>query len=224
MTKTTKSPKHLTIVNISTYEGMRVNSNYEMIEDYLKITKQVIDKATEQFPRTSVFLFGLNFPKSWGDEDEVFLDTVRKSISKFWKNLDREISKNITNRMQTVTRVHPNEMRYIWAKERKESTNPHYHAAIFLNADCFKGLGAPDSKKNSIAVCVIKAWLKALNLDEQKPNGLVHFPSNPIYLINKNSESFCKELSDVFYRLSYLSKFETKEINSSSRSFGYSLN
>lgn len=222
MNQLNPTPKHLTVKSLSTYEGHSVNSNYPMVVDYLNKTKQVLDNALNEFSRTLVINFGLHFPLAW-ESSSVHADVMNQSISRFFKYFDRELDKVLAERLRQGKRVHPNRIRYVWTRERANSLNPHYHAAIFLNADCFRGKGSYDLTSNSIASCIQIAWQKAIGLDEFIQYGLVHFPENSEYRLDLNSVSYSQQYGDVINRLSYYCKLTTKEFSPAFRSFGYSL-
>ncbi|MEC8328124.1 MAG: inovirus Gp2 family protein [Pseudomonadota bacterium] len=222
MTQLNPTPKHLTVKTLSTYEGHSVNNNYPVVVDYLNKTKQVLDNALNDFSRTLVINFGLHFPLAW-EGSCVHADVMNQSISRFFKYFDREVDKVLAERLKQHKRVHSNRIRYVWARERSNSLNPHYHVAIFLNADCFRGKGSYDLTSNSIASCIQIAWHKAIGLDEFIQYGLVHFPENGDYRVDSNSESYIHQCDDVINRLSYYCKFTTKEFSSTFRCFGYSF-
>ncbi|WP_105255372.1 inovirus Gp2 family protein [Pseudoalteromonas sp. T1lg75] len=222
MNQSNKTPKHLTINTASSYQGLSVNNNHGMVVQYLDRTKIVLDNALQQFPRTLVINFGLSFPQSW-EGSCVHADVINRSISLFFKNFEREVDKVLAERRGQGKRVHPNCIRYVWARERGSSLNPHYHVAIFLNADCFRGTGAYDLASNSIASSIQIAWNKALYLDSFLSYGLVHFPQNSEYRVDSNSMLYPKQYGDVINRLSYYCKITTKEYSSAHRNFGYSL-
>lgn len=214
-------PKHLTIAQISNYNGLPVNRNYPLVIDYLDKTKNVLDKAINQFPRTLTVLFELRFPAYWRNCD-VFADRAENIISQFFKLLGREIDKLINARKKKDVYVHPNAIRYIWAREQSESDYPHFHVAIFLNNQCFWRIGSHDANGKGIGTCICVAWSKAIGLDYNAPNSLVNFPDNGSKIVNSRSFNYSEDYKDLFYRLSYYSKQTTKIFNCKYRCFGYS--
>ncbi|WP_416372729.1 YagK/YfjJ domain-containing protein [Alcanivorax sp.] len=58
-------------------------------------------------------------------------------------------------------------------------------------------------------MAIHKAWVSA-TYQMAKPS-LVHFCANGSYVIDRRSMEFERQKRDVFYRLSYLAKVETKE-------------
>ena len=125
-------------------------------------------------------------------------------------------------------RVYPCRLRYIWVKEKNYSDNWHYHVCILLNRDAYFTLGKfKHDKENrdvrsNMADRINDAWASALKILPEISRGLVHFSHNPIYYIDCNTPEAFQQYSDLFYRLSYFAKVETKHYGDHSKNFGCS--
>lgn len=73
-----------------------------------------------------------------------------------------------------------------------------------------------------MAMRIMAAWISALGIPRDESVGLVHFPAKRVYRIDANSDGFFFQVSDLFKRLSYLAKADTKQYGDASKSFGCS--
>jgi hypothetical protein len=133
-------------------------------------------------------------------------------------------------------RVHPCKLRHIWAREQDSAIHSHYHVALLLNRDAYFSLGdlrnrasesgrgnQPESDvSRNMAGRIRKAWASALGLRPEQAAGLVHFSDNPVHRIDANSPDFGRQFASAFYRVSYLTKADTKHYGDGHNSFGCS--
>lgn len=114
--------------------------------------------------------------------------------------------------------------RYIWCREKDTGLYPHYHLVLFFNKDHYAYLGDynnPDA--NNMATRIQKAWCSALGLPYPHYAHLVHFPENRVYWISRSAANNREQIyADFLFRLAYLSKVDTKDINDGQRNFGCS--
>lgn len=114
--------------------------------------------------------------------------------------------------------------RYIWCREKDTGLYPHYHLVLFFNKDHYAYLGDynnPDA--NNMATRIQKAWCSALGLPYPHYAHLVHFPENRMYWISRSAANNREQIyADFLFRLAYLSKVDTKDINDGQRNFGCS--
>ncbi len=183
-----------------------------LVEKYLEKTYQTIESMLAQYPRVFATRFDLMFPahmQSWSSNViSKFIDYFKAGIESYLKACGMEVDK-----------CRP---MFVWAKERNNSMNSHYHVLLLLNRDVFFRSGRIVSDRPNTVSRIEAAWAKALNLSFEQARGLVNFPPNRDYAINRNSPDFYLQLADLFYRASYLAKEDTKTYEDGSRSFSCS--
>ena len=95
---------------------------------------------------------------------------------------------------------------------------------ILLNKDSYYHLGGYQASGDNISSRVCSAWMSALRVDADVFSSLVHFPENPIYVLDRGAPEgvFLKVKGELIYRASYLAKKQTKLYGNGSRAFGCS--
>lgn len=202
-----------------------------LAEQYLQSIQQTLDRACTEYTRLSVMRFDLRFPQILDCRDD-------QAISRFVDALKAKIRADQHRKQAQGKRVYPCNMRYVWVKEQAGSEACHYHMAIMLNRDAYFTLGNyavagysgdPDmpidrsyEPPENMAERIISAWASALGLSMEQAGGLVHFPDNPVYSVDRNAVAFPQQYNAVFQRLSYFAKVETKQYGDRSRHFGCS--
>ncbi len=205
------------LVNTSCYSSYPVLTNIGPLNPfYLERLLSVIDRALIDHPRTLAIRCDLRLPEGYGDVGSDLM-------TKFFESLKAQIRADLLRRAAEGKRVHECNVRYAWVRERCNSDSPHFHIVIFLNHDTYYTLGKyADEQGRNMATRIWKAWSSALRRLPEESNGLVHFPNNPTYRLNVNSPEFWSLKAELFRRLSYFAKLETKEYGTGSRSFGCS--
>ncbi|MEY8239148.1 MAG: inovirus Gp2 family protein [Cycloclasticus sp.] len=195
------------------FRGLHViNHRGPLVMKYLESNFRTVECALAQYPRTFATRFELLFPqKTEGWQTDV--------ISKFTEALKSEIGSYLREKGLRADSCKP---RFIWAKERSRSLNPHYHVMLFLNKDVFFRSGNIVSENWNLVRRIESAWARALGVTYQEISGLVHFPKNRDYIVNVRHENFLQQLTDLFYRASYLAKEDTKEYSDGTRHFSCS--
>lgn len=195
-----------------------------LVEKYLQSIKQTLDRACTEYTRLSVMRFDLRFPQTLDHRDD-------QAISRFVDALKAKIRADQHRKQAQGKRVYPCNLRYIWVKEQAGSEACHYHMAIMLNRDAYFTLGdyatavhpdAPTRLPENMAERILSAWASALGMSMEHVVGLVHFPDNPVYSLDRNDMAFTDQYNAVFRRLSYFAKVETKQYGDRSRHFGCS--
>lgn len=202
-----------------------------LANEYLQRIQQTLDHACDEYTRLSVMRFDLHFPQNLHCRDD-------QAISRFIDALKAKLRADQHRKQAKGTRVHPCNLRYVWVKEKAASVAFHYHVAIMLNRNAYCMLGnytfagysgdpympvdhSQEPAKN-MAERISSAWASALGLSMEQAGGLVHFPDNPVYSVNRNAVAFAQQYSAVFERLSYFAKVETKQYGDCGRHFGCS--
>jgi len=146
------------------WEGMEVFSKRGPLRvSYLEDIHDVISHMRRIHPRLMVFRIDLRIP---GDYDK----PEDKLMTRFFASFNAKIEALEIRAMRSKKRVRHSEVGYIWAKERDNSVNSHFHVAIFLNHDAFHRLGGFTSKdgiarrnhvNNNTYERVLSAWASA---------------------------------------------------------------
>lgn len=196
--------KNLTIHDRADYYGLPIITHRgPLIAEYLAQIQQTLYNALAEHHRTMAVRVDLHIPL-WATN----LGT--DVISKFIASLISQINNDILRKRRSGKRVHNCSVRFIWAKERDTACNAHYHLVLLFNRDTYYCLGKYGSKNINLANRIIKAWNRALGMDNDFEHTLVHFPANPIYHVENSLLSLYNGFFDLFYRASYLAKVETK--------------
>jgi hypothetical protein len=210
------SNTNLIIHTTDNYDGLPVQTQHgPLIENYLNQFQVTLQNAVDDHPRTCAMRVDLRLPI----QEE---PTSPRIMSKFFDSLKAQIKADLKKRKKENGRVHPCSVRYIWVKEKNDALKSHYHVLILVNNDCYNSLGRFDKTEGNIAARIKKAWSSALGYHTADIGGLVHFPTNPIYNVNKNSPSFDYDFAELFYRVSYFAKAATKNFGDYSNAFGSS--
>ena len=182
---------------------------------YLDQLKSMLDKSTAESTRSIAFRFDLRFPPGYKGD-------VKKIITKFFESLKAKIKAKEAKTLRDGKRVYPSNLRYAWVRENDGADNDHFHVVIILNKDAFSVLGNFKSTKVNTAQRIKKAWCSALSRKEEGSDGLVHYATKGVYILDKNSLSFNATYSELYYRISYFAKNRTKVYGTGKRSFGCS--
>jgi hypothetical protein len=199
--------------NQSTYRGLPViDRRGPLVEKYLDKTYQTIESALSQYPRVFATRFDLMFPSHMQN----WPSTV---ISRFLDYLKADVESYLKAHGMSIDKC---KLRIVWAKERNSSMNSHYHVLMLFNRDVFFKSGRVDSDNANMVNRIESAWAKALNIPFGQYRGLVNFPANRDYKLDRNSPDFYPQLADLFYRASYLAKEDTKAFQDGTRHFSCS--
>lgn len=197
----------------SRYRGLPViGYRGPLVEGYLEKIHQTIESSLNQYPRVFATRFDLMIPKDMHN----FSSSI---ISRFLDYLKAIIGLHLKSLGMKSEKCQP---RIVWAKERNHSMNSHYHVLLLLNRDVFHTSGRLGSENLNLISRIESSWAKALSLSFGEVQGLVNFPRNRDYKLDRNSPDFYVQLADLFYRASYLAKEESKAYEDGSRHFSCS--
>lgn len=187
----------------------------QYIPEYQRNLTKVVDNALACHARTCAIHVDLRL----GDVIPLFgNDDLMK---RFIASLNSQITAQQLRKRKSGMRVRPNVLRYFWVKEQATAEQPHYHVVLFFNHDEYYRLGVYDNP-TSLAFKIKKSWASALGYDVEDVGQLTHFPSNNVFKLDINSESFDKDYDQFFDRAMYLCKQYSKRISADRRSIGYS--
>lgn len=214
--------KNLTILNQSHFNGWEVVPGYTLCTEYLESIEATLERALYEHPRTLVARFDLHLPcgVTCADNPEQF-DTGL--ITRFFSSFESKVRWDFNKKRKEGKQTHPCSVRYVWAREIHQSSQHHYHVALFLNKDRYHGFGDYGSIGNNLAGKIVGAWASALKRNELDVKNLIYFPDDrPCYYLHRNRPDYLAECNDAFRRLSYLAKFETKQYGDRTKNFSCS--
>ncbi|MCE9679191.1 inovirus Gp2 family protein [Shewanella sp. AS1] len=189
-----------------------IQDKYTLSSEHQRIVSDVLSRHLQRFNRVTVMRFDLRFPEylQWDDTKVIsrFIDAFKSRLSA-WNNR-RESG-------------HPIGFGYIWCREQAVGTSHwHYHVAFMFNKDALFTFGRTEPGADNTYNRIVGAWASALDIDIGEAIGLVHVCANGVYWLDQNAPDYGQTLIDCQYRLSYLTKKETKEIGDGNRHFNAS--
>ena len=192
--------------------------------DYLRNIENTLNKAIDSHPRTMAVRVDLRLPysSSYGDDYPGMCRSDDAVISRFFQSLKARISADLKKKRRERKRVHDCQLRYVWVREQDSALHQHYHVLLLVNADTYNCLGSYQAGSGNLASRIKASWASALGVPVEELGGCVHFPENPIYLINGLSVDFRESYASVYHRVSYMAKLETKHYGRHTRHFGCS--
>ncbi|NWA61142.1 inovirus Gp2 family protein [Pantoea sp. B9002] len=196
-------------------------------QNYMKRMSDIISKATKAHARTAVFTFILRLPEYCDIGDSIASNPNLSSglMERFIGALRSRIAAHQQRRKREKSQVCPTELRYLWVREVGETSGKdHYHVAIFVNKDTFRGLGNYSKEEHNLGSYISAAWLSALDLiDFPEYRTLVTFSNMPHYLEILHVDCQGQQHLALWRHLSYFAKEHTKAYSKEDRSFGGSV-
>lgn len=155
----------------------------------------------------------------------------------FTQSLQAQIDADMARRKRDGRRGPACKVGYVCVKETADAFHHHYHLCLFLNGECYRGLGRmpeggragaqgfdPDlpvdpaaGEADSLAKKIVLAWSRALGLSLEQAVGLVHFCEGGVYWVRRGAPESCGQVAGLFNRLSYLAKQDTKQFGQGGR-------
>jgi len=189
------------------------------ILEYLSDLKRTIELALAEYPRLLAFRVDLRLPQGIDLPDYAYTNQV---ISRFFESFTKKIRYH-QRKVGERGYARGCKVRYVWAREVPQGGRPHYHVLILLNRDAYYTIGRLGSGKVNMISRMEEAWAGALGLSVDQVRGRVHIPENAEYRVGReNRLGKLDELSELFYRASYLCKKATKSYGDRQRGFGAS--
>ena len=194
------------------FDGLQILPSRDDTEskfiDILRKQKELMDFSLAEHSKIMQLRFDLHYPS-----DGSILPSP-DHISNFSYNLSRRLKRMVI----ATHRVAP---LYLWVREIHDSSFPHYHFLLWINANAIKN-------KFTVFDMATKIWKNTLNTNE---DGLVHYclskRREPEYdngiVIDKNKEDFSMKRDVAFRSGSYLSKTYSKDgLDKHAWRYGYS--
>lgn len=204
----------------NTFEGFRLmRDKGPFIREYLSDLKHTIELALAEYPRLLAFRVDLRLPQGVELPDYAYTNQV---ISRFFESFTKKIQYH-QERVAERGYSRGCKVRYVWSREVGQGGRQHYHLLILLNRDAYYTVGRLGSDRVNMISRIEESWEGALGLPVDLMRGVVHIPKNAEYLIDRvNRRRKGDELTDMFYRASYLCKVATKSYGDRQRGFGTS--
>ncbi|MCF7489299.1 MULTISPECIES: inovirus Gp2 family protein [unclassified Vibrio] len=186
------------------FNGYSVIRNHgPLIQRILMANELMMVKSLSDHNRLLVMRFELKFPTGYSGPSDI--------ISKFFDSLRFKIQYDLKRKSKNRNRSINCRINYVWVKELSGNEGWHYHVALVLNYNVYRGFGKIGSTRNNTINRISEAWASAIKCSVNNVKGLVNIPNgNPVYELNKRSPSFHDTFYAVMFRLSYLAKLKTK--------------
>uniref|UniRef100_Q0HVU5 YagK/YfjJ C-terminal domain-containing protein n=1 Tax=Shewanella sp. (strain MR-7) TaxID=60481 RepID=Q0HVU5_SHESR len=210
--------RNLTVLTTPQYNGLQILSlKNGMIEEYLDKIRSVMDSAVLKYSKVYAVRVDLRFPDTFE-----LIDTA--VITRFFESLKAQLKADYLAKLRdtSIGQVHESELFDIWVKEICGRDKCHYHVCLFFNGHAYNRLGKFELGRANMYNRIHKAWASALRLDISHAQGLIHFPENAQYLLCRNQPNFDSIYQDLFKRLSYFAKTDTKIYGNGNHNFGCS--
>jgi len=193
----------MNVINSPSFNGYPVLSQRGvLVENILIGNEEVLAQMLSYHNRIAVMRFELKFPVNYSGNTEV--------ISKFVDSLRYRLKNDLKAKSVKRGRTIHSDVGYVWVKEVSGERGWHYHLALFLNYDVYNSFGLINSGNVNMYNRILLSWVSALGLTVEEGKGLVHIPKNPVYKLDRNSETINEDIHAVLCRLSYLAKIRTK--------------
>lgn len=194
------------------FDGLQILPSRDETEvkfiDILDKQKELMEFALANHSKVMQIRFDLHYPS-----DGSILPSSN-DISDFSYNLSRRLKRMVI----ATHRVDP---LYLWVREIHDSSFPHYHFLLWINANAIKN-------KFTIFDIANETWKNTLKTNE---DGLVHYCLNkkrdPEYdngiIIDRNKDDFSLKRDAAFRSGSYLAKTFSKDgLEKHAWRYGYS--
>ncbi|MDC9511412.1 inovirus Gp2 family protein [Pseudoalteromonas sp. Angola-4] len=189
-----------------------------LVMPYLGAIEKVMLAACAEHKRTFAVRIDLRLP---AHSNTINLNS-NKVCTRFIASLESQIKADTKRKARDGKTPHPCNIRYIWTREKNKAHQQHYHFVLFFNKDRYHCTGKINIESDNLFTRIAKAWASALSLPLDETMQLAHLPQNAHYYLDVNNPNFTQDFHDLYYRLSYFAKLNTKRYGLGQRCFGYS--
>ncbi|MBU0525882.1 MAG: inovirus Gp2 family protein [Gammaproteobacteria bacterium] len=212
-----KTNTNLSLHFENNYQGLPVMvQKGPLIRECLDMLYNTAQLALEEHARVFAVRFDLRLPDGKPLPEDA---CTNKVIQRFIDSLKAKIKHARERSRQVHGSAHNTSVRYVWAREFGQNGKPHHHFVLLLNKDAYCTLGNFNLLSDNMYSRLHGAWASALGLSLDEAFGLVHFPYNAQYKLDRvNAAEFAK----FFERASYLCKAATKVFGDNNHAFGCS--
>jgi hypothetical protein len=209
--------RNLTVVNSSQFEGLSIlgleNGFYA---EYLQRNYEVMNHVLKKYSKVFAVRVDLHIP-----EGAKRMDTA--VITRFMDSLKAQLKSDYLSKSRSSEgQVHASDVFYIWVKEVSNTGRDHYHICLFFNGHAYRCLGLYQLGRNNLYNRIHKAWASATETLINLVPGSIHIPANAQYHLIRNHPEIEFMFQDLFRRISYFAKTDTKVFGDGSRHYGCS--
>ncbi|TBM16987.1 inovirus Gp2 family protein [Hafnia alvei] len=173
---------------MKTYIGSHGLHNADNLDTIL----EVLSYSTNEYPSIMAVRTDYHYPPILEDTVGCFHNLKPGAISRSINALKEMLKNSELRRKRNGARVHPNTLRNVWAKEFSQSGKCHFHVCFVFNEQAYNKLGDYNID-TSLRMMITRAWYSALGLELEDYPGLVHFPDNCRYILDRNSADYIYE-------------------------------
>lgn len=209
--------RNLSVMYSSVFMGLPVlNCRNGLYNEYLENNYNVMSCICQMYSKVFALRIDLRFSPGYDP-----IDT--SVISRFIASMKSQVEADHLLKLRVQSGlVHKSDLFNIWVKEVGVNNNTHYHTCLFFNGNAYRSLGVFELGRYNMYNRIHKAWGSALKLSADNAQGLVHIPKNAEYLLIRNQNDFDHTFKNLFERLSYFAKTDSKEFGDRSRHYGSS--
>jgi hypothetical protein len=217
VSKRVPSQPHLTLHAQPTYEGLHVlNCPGGMVSKYLERWYCTLNHATTRYSKVFAVRVDLQFPRRYSSTG--FQVLSNEYLHVFIKSLRHRLKQHRDQKKRSGQHVYCTDFYYLWAREYgSDSDRPHFHLILLFNGHAFNSLGHFSNEQESMYNRIGESWADALGFHVAEGVRFVHFPEDSQYVLDSRDQ---KQLAQVFYRGSYLTKVATKNFHDGLHVFG----
>ena len=216
--KRVPSNTNLHIHDEATYRGLNIQTEHgPVVRNYLDRAIECFERSLADYARVFMIRFDLHVPENCAPN----CLTDNNLLDRFFSSLKAKIEHSQSQSRKQGHRVHETKVRFLWCRENSCSGRAHFHISLFLNHDAYAFVGQFKLDNANMYSRIYQAWGSALHSAPEDLQGLINFPENNTYLINREDK---QSVHEAFYRVSYLCKLNSKDLTSGHHSFGSSRN
>lgn len=209
---------HLSLFRGERYKGLPTYTHPEgLVTSYLERLFQVLLGVSNSYSKVLAVRIDLHFPSTFTPSDTDLL--TNDCLQRFFKLLRARLDRSSEERLNAGLRVHYHGFEYVWAREcGPDSGKPHFHLLLLFNGHAYRGVGIFAGGEN-LSTRISESWGEVLGIHIAEGIKYVHFADNGQYLISSGDQ---RQIEEVFYRASYLTKVSTKNFLERLHVFGSS--
>lgn len=181
-----------------------------LVQEYLSGLHDVLFRCLDDYSRVLVVRFDLHLPDGAYVPDN-------ETMERFKASLQAKLVHTQSRRRREGIRIHETRVRLFWCRELSKENRVHFHCAVMLNGHAFAGVGKFDPQADNLYARIHQAWASAHDIPSAR--GLVHVPRRGVYNVTRDAR---RSHDEVFRRLSYLCKAETKDYGERRHACGWS--
>lgn len=176
-----------------------VSSKRSYAKQHLDKLLNVLNTSTNAYSKLFIQRIDLHFPNSY---PTISSNEASLCFTKFMRSFIEQVKHDLRDKPNKT------KVRYIAVKELNKSNNYHFHVALILNGHAYSSVGLPEYENKNLYSKIVNAWARSIGEDPYRVERCIHIPENASYRLNRSDPIV---FEDVFARLSYFCKTDTKE-------------